>query len=69
MTIKSFTKTCCAMASLAYAAGYKRVGRNFLTSAICAVWGVDGEVVMSGPLPRARTPRTSRRRPRLRLVP
>jgi hypothetical protein len=41
------------LASLAYAAGFKRVGRAYLVDAILAVaLDPSAEVIMTGPLPR-----------------
>jgi hypothetical protein len=49
-----FIRHTCALASLAYASGMKRLGHGYYVSLVAAVWNAsdDTEVVYRGPMPR-----------------
>ena len=55
-SIERITRTACWLASLSYASGFKRAGRNYLATAIMAqaVLTDEAHVIMSGPLPAVR---------------
>ncbi len=55
-SIQRFSEAACWLASLSYASGYKRLGRQYLADAFMSQMLVTEEahVVMSGPLPATR---------------